>query len=158
MKPAPESPRDPHFPHAEGHLHPVLAYANDHAGLLTKEGHRGYSTALRPWDWSVADPTSRPSRAPSTLADCALSDSHAGWLDRGLLISALEWVSTPPRHALLRYAGAHLPPFAAALVCSLDATWDLTCFVSQAFARLAWIIWPPTRGAVAPPREGDPML
>jgi hypothetical protein len=70
----------------------------------------------------VADPTIRPSRALSTLADRALRDCRAVWLDRGLLISALACVSKPPRHALVRYAGAHLPPFAAALACSPGAT------------------------------------
>jgi Magnesium chelatase, subunit ChlI len=42
-----ESERSP-LPSRSGHRHPALAYANDHVGLLTKEGNTGYSTALRP--------------------------------------------------------------------------------------------------------------
>jgi hypothetical protein len=70
----------------------------------------------------MADPTIRPSWALSTLADRALSDCEAVWLDRGQLISALTCVSKPSRPARVRYAGAHRPPFAAALACSPDAT------------------------------------
>jgi hypothetical protein len=70
----------------------------------------------------VTDQTIRPSRALSTLADRALSHCQAVWLDRGLLISALECVSKPPRHVLVRYAGEYLPPFVVALGCSPDAT------------------------------------